>query len=165
MTLRFQLAQVNLGLPREPLDSPLLADFVAALDPINRIADDSPGFVWRLQTDDGNATAVQWASDQRLIVNMSVWESIESLSDFVYRSQHTDVMRQRRKWFEGMSLYMALWWVPAGHIPTVAEAEERVAHLAEHGPTPFAFTFRRAFPPPGPHREVAARDDDRCPGP
>jgi hypothetical protein len=162
---RFHLAQVNVALPREPLDSPLLADFVAALDPINRIADLSPGFVWRLQTDDGNATAVEWTSDRRLIVNMSVWESVEALSNFVYRSQHTDVMRQRRKWFEGMSLYLALWWIPAGHIPTVAEAEERVRHLAEHGPTAFAFSFRRPFPPPGAHRDLPARDDDRCPGP
>jgi len=161
----YQLAQINIGVPRGPVDGPLLADFVAALDPINRLADESPGFVWRLQTPEGNATALVWPADERIIINMSVWESVESLSDFVYRSAHTDVMRQRRKWFEQMSVYMALWWVPEGHIPTVAEADERIRHLTDHGPTAFAFTFRRPFPPPGARRDIIPRDEDRCPGP
>jgi hypothetical protein len=161
---RFQLAQVNIGIPRAPVDSPLLADFVAALDPINRLADGTPGFVWRLQTAEGNATAVKM-SDDRLLINMSVWDSVEALSGFVYRSDHVKVMRERRRWFEAMDLYLALWWVPAGHIPTVAEAEERLAHLAAHGPTAHAFTFRTPFPPPDATRPVAPRDDDRCPGP
>ncbi len=165
---RYQLAQVNVALPREPLDSPLLADFLAALDPINRLADESPGFVWRLQADDGNSTSVVWTPDERLIVNMSVWSSLDSLADFVYRSAHTDVMRQRRKWFETLRLMMALWWIPRDHIPTVAEAAERVTRLGEHGPTPFAFTFRRAFPPPDAPHELGGRDQDRqdrCPAP
>ncbi|HWM88294.1 MAG TPA: DUF3291 domain-containing protein [Kofleriaceae bacterium] len=162
----YHLAQINIGVPREPVDSPLLADFVAALDPINRVADQSPGFVWRLQTDDGNATAVPWTSDARVIVNMSVWESLEALSDFVYRSAHIEVMRQRRKWFEPMAeLYMVLWWVPRGHVPTVAEAEERLLHLRAHGPTATAFSFRSPFPPPGSADVIASRDEDRCPGP
>src|SRR5262249_31250326 len=163
---RYQLAQVNVAVPRAPVDSPLLADFVAALDPINRLADGSPGFVWRLQTAEGNATAVRM-SDERLLVNMSVWESVEALSDFVYRSDHVEVMRRRRKWFETMDLYLALWWIPRGHIPTVAEAEERLTHLRAHGPSAYTFTFRQPFPPPDATHAAAPppRDDDRCPGP
>ncbi len=161
---RFQLAQVNVGVPRGTIDSPVMAEFVAALDPINRIADGSPGFVWRLQTAEGNATAFRM-SDDRLLINMSVWESLEALADFVYRSGHVEVMRQRRKWFETMDVYLALWWVPRGHIPSVAEAEERLDHLRAHGPSPHAFTFRQAFPPPDAPHAIAPRDGDRCPGP
>jgi hypothetical protein len=105
----------------------------------------SPGFVWRLQTDEGNATSICAFDDERLIVNMSVSESIDSLAAFVYRSGHVDVMRRRREWFERIRVFAALWWVQAGQIPTVAEAEERLGHLREHGPTPFAFTFKRRF--------------------
>ena len=130
---------------RAPLDSPLMADFVAALDPINALADDAPGFVWRLATEDGNATAIRAFDDDALIVNMSVWESIEQLAAFVYRSGHLDVMRRRREWFEHVRLHMALWWVPQGEIPTLAQAQERVAHLDARGPTPFAFTFKAQF--------------------
>lgn len=165
MTTQHHLAQVNIALPREPIDSPLLADFVAALDPINRIAEQSPGFVWRLKTEEGDATGVGWPADDRILVNMSVWESLEALGDYVYRSGHVEIMRQRRKWFEAMELYMALWWIPRGHLPTVGEADERLRHLVEHGPTPLAFSFRQSFPPPGARRAGTDRPDDRCPGP
>jgi hypothetical protein len=142
-TDRWELAQVNIGLPRAPLESAQLAEFVAALDPINAIADSSPGFIWRLQTDDGDATAVRGFGDERLIINMSVWASLEALSDFVFRSAHVEVMRRRREWFERMATaYTALWWVPAGHRPTVAEAEERLDGLQRDGSTPHAFTFQ-----------------------
>lgn len=148
----FHLAQVNIALPREPLGSPLLADFVAQLDPINALAERSPGFVWRLQGDDGNATAIKVFDDERLIVNMSVWESLESLSAYVYSGDHAAVMRQRRVWFERMrEVFAALWWVPVGHAPTVAEAEDRLRCLRTHGPTPYAFTFRQPFPAPDQH--------------
>ena len=144
------IAQVNVSLPVEPLDTPRLADFVAALEPVNAVADVAPGFVWRLQTEDGNATAIRVLDDDRLIVNMSVWQSIEALGEFVFRSAHTDVMRRRREWFVPMRESMtALWWIPAGTTPTVADAEERLRHLREHGPTPYAFTFRSPFPSPG----------------
>jgi hypothetical protein len=123
----------------------LLAEFVALLDPINALADQSPGFVWRLQTEAGNATAIRAFDDERLLVNMSVWLSIEQLAEFVYRSGHVAVMRRRREWFERMRVYVALWWIPAGTIPTVADAELRLAHLRRHGPTPFAFTFKQRF--------------------
>jgi hypothetical protein len=121
---------------------------VALLDPINTLADRSDGFVWRLQTEDGNATAIRAFDDDRMIVNMSVWESIEQLAQFVYRSDHVSVMRRRREWFDRIRVHMALWWVPAGEVPTVAEAELRLAHLMKHGPTAYGFTFKQRFPAP-----------------
>ena len=159
----FNIAQVNIALPIEPTDSPLLAEFVAQLDPINALADRSAGFVWRLQTEDGNATAIRAFDDGRLIVNMSVWESIEQLAEFVYRSGHVAVMRRRREWFERMRLHMALWWIPTGTIPTVAEAELRLAHLRANGPTPFAFTFKQRFAAPGAESEQIIEDVLGCP--
>ncbi len=142
------LAQVNIALPREPLDSALLADFVAALDPVNAVADASPGFVWRLQTEEGDATAVKAFGDDRLVVNMSVWESVEALRAFTYGDEHVTVLRRRREWFERLGApETVLWWIPAGHIPTVAEAEERLETLRRDGPAPRAFTLRRAFGP------------------
>ena len=144
------LAQVNIALPREPLESQLLAEFVAALEPVNALADRSPGFVWRLQTEDGDATGIRAFGDDRLIVNMSVWQSLEALRAFVYSGDHLAVMRRRREWFERMAeAFLALWWLPVGHIPTVEEAEERLGHLQEHGPTPYAFTFRESYAPLG----------------
>jgi hypothetical protein len=143
------IAQINVSRPAEPLDSRRLADFVAALDPINALADTAPGFVWRLQTEDGNATAVRVLDDDQLIVNMSVWKSIEALGAFVFRSAHTGVMRRRREWFVPMlESTTALWWVPAGALPTVADGEQRLRRLRAHGPTPDAFTFRAPFPSP-----------------
>jgi hypothetical protein len=160
----YHVAQVNIGMPKAPTDSPLLADFMAALDRINALADESAGFVWRLQTEDGNATAIRPFEDERLMINMSVWESVDELATFVYRSAHVDVMRRRREWFDHMRLYMALWWVPAGHVPTTAEARERLDHLAEHGPTPLAFTFKVRFPPPDEDPEPVEIDDELgCP--
>ena len=149
--MAYHIAQVNVSLPREPLDSERLADFVAALDPVNAVADTVAGFVWRLQTEDGNATAVRVLGDDRLIVNLTVWESVEALGDFVFRTPaHLDVLRRRRHWFEPPAQAMtALWWVPAGERPTVADAEQRLLHLREHGPTPYAFTFRDPFAAPG----------------
>jgi hypothetical protein len=156
---RFHLAQVNIALPRAPRDTPLLAEFMALLDPINAIADRSPGFVWRLQTEDGDATAVRAFGDDRLIVNMSVWESIETWADFVYRSGHAEVMKRRREWFERVAEgYQCLWWIPAGEIPTVTQAEERLDHLRRHGPTAFAFTARARYEPRG----AQPIDDPEC---
>jgi heme-degrading monooxygenase HmoA len=157
------LAQVNIALPREPLDSPALAEFVAALEPINALADASPGFVWRLQTEEGDATGIRAFGDDRLIVNMSVWESLPALRAFVYSSGHREVLRRRREWFERLGeAVLALWWVPAATLPTIAAAEARLEHLREHGPTPYAFTFRESFPPAG--GPVPVRDDSElCP--
>jgi uncharacterized protein DUF3291 len=142
----YELAQVNIGRLLAPIDSPLLADFVADLDPVNAVADAAPGFIWRLKTEDDNATAVRIFDDPGLIVNMSVWTSVETLLEYVYSLAHRTVLRRRRTWFAPPTQAMtALWWVPAGHRPTVAEAESRLVHLREHGPTSFAFTFRDTF--------------------
>jgi hypothetical protein len=154
----FHIAQVNVGRLRAPVEAPETAEFVAALDPVNALADAAQGFVWRLQTEDGNATAIKLDNDPLYIVNMSVWVSIDALADFVYRSAHTPVMRRRREWFERASeAYLALWWVPAGHIPTVDEAMDRLQLLRQQGPTPNAFTFLAPFGPPG---DATAREVD-----
>jgi hypothetical protein len=154
------------AIPKEPPGGPVLAEFMAALDPVNAVADSSPGFVWRLQTEDGNATAIR-AFDEDTMVNMSVWESLEALRAFVYSNRaHLDIMRRRREWFENHAeAFQVLWWVPAGHVPTVAEAEERLRVLRDHGPSAEAFTFRRHFPPPAAESAGEGVDDDRwlCP--
>jgi hypothetical protein len=156
------VAQVNIGRLLAPLDAPELADFVEALDPVNALADVAPGFVWRLQTEDGDATALR-VFDEYTLVNMSVWESIDALADFVYRSHHVDVMRRRREWFERPTeAFLALWWVPAGTVPTLADAEQRLVHLRTHGPTPEAFTLRDPFPAPG-GADVETDDRWACP--
>jgi Domain of unknown function (DUF3291) len=144
----FHLAQVNVARMRGALEDPVMADFVARLDEINALADGSPGFVWRLQTDAGNATYLRPCDDERIIINMSVWESVEDLRNYVFRGGHAEVLRRRSEWFEGLETpVVALWWIPAGHAPSVDEAKKRLAHLDAHGPTPFAFTFRALFPP------------------
>ena len=161
----YRLAQCNVARLRAPLDSPVLADFVAALEPVNRLADRAPGFVWRLQTESGDATAIRDLDDDMLIVNLSVWESVDALAEFVYRSAHRDVMRRRRRWFEKMlDAYLVLWWIPAGVLPTVSDARSRFETLRRDGPSPDAFTFRSPFPPPDtgiPGRPAA--DDWFCP--
>jgi hypothetical protein len=145
----FHVAQVNVGRILGPIESPVMAEFVAKLDEINALAERSPGFVWRLKTEDGDATAIRPYDDDLIIVNMSVWESPAALHEYVYRSAHVEVMRRRREWFSRMTdAFMALWWVPAGHRPMVAEAVERLDLLRADGPTPHAFTFRQQFPPP-----------------
>ena len=157
----YHLAQCNIGRVRAPLDEPLMAGFVAGLEPINRIADSTPGFVWRLETEDGDATAIRPFDDDMLLINMSVWESIDALAEFVYRSAHRDVMRQRNQWFEKMAdAYMVLWWVPAGTIPTVNDAKDRLDLLRRDGPTADAFTFRTPFPSPAANSVSAATADD-----
>jgi hypothetical protein len=144
----WHLAQVNIALPLAPLDSEQLRDFVDLLEPINALAESAPGYVWRLQTDDGDATGVRGFGDDRLIINMSVWDSVESLSDFVFRTEHAAVMRRRREWFERFeTAYTTLWWLAAGELPTVADAELRIASLDTNGPTAYAFTFKRRFEP------------------
>jgi hypothetical protein len=151
----YVLAQVNIARLLAPLDSPALADFVVALDPVNAAADAAAGFLWRLQTEDGNATSVhafEWdqAGSAGVIVNLSVWESAEALAAFVYSDAHRQVLRRRRQWFVPMAqAYTALWWIPRGTVPATVDAEERVRHLRAHGPTPHAFTLRQHFPPPG----------------
>jgi Domain of unknown function (DUF3291) len=146
---RYHLAQYNVARLLAPLDDPRLADFVANLERINTLGDRSPGFVWRLQTDNGNSTSVRVQDDPMIIVNFTVWESTEALFEYAYHSAHVDVFRRRREWFEEPKTpYLVLWWIPAGEIPTVDEAERRLAHLRAHGPTPRAFTFKQRFAAP-----------------
>lgn len=153
------LAQLNIGLPVAPLTGPELAGFMDNLEPVNALADAAPGFVWRLQTEDGDATAIRPYDDDRMIVNLSVWTSVEALAAYVYSGQHREIMRRRREFFVPMrEAFTVLWWVPEGTVPTVAEAQERLAHLREHGPTATAFTFRSAFP--APDGAPVRRDDD-----
>jgi hypothetical protein len=140
------IAQVNIGRIKGPMDGPVMAGFVARLEEINALADGSPGFVWRLQTAEGNATDLRPYDDDRILVNMSVWESIEQLKHYVYKTAHAELLRGRQDWFEKFSgTYTALWWIPKGHVPSVDEAKERLAHLEANGPTPFAFTFQKHF--------------------
>lgn len=144
---RYCVAQVNIGRIRAELDDPIMAGFVQRLDEINALADASPGFVWRLQTNEGNATYFRPFNDERTLLNMSVWENVEALRNYVYKSEHRELLRQRHAWFEKFDgAYTALWWVPAGHIPGIDEAKRRIAHLDAHGPTQFAFTFQNLFP-------------------
>jgi Domain of unknown function (DUF3291) len=140
------IAQVNVSRALEPLDSPLLHDFMTALGPVNALADAAPGFVWRLQTEDGDATAVRVDADPRVIVNLSVWESIEALWAFVYASAHVGVMQRRRTWFERPAQsHMTMWWLPAGTTPGVEEAMARLAARRREGPTARAFDFKHPF--------------------
>ena len=158
----YHLAQLNIARFRLPLDDPAMAGFVAALDPLNAIADATEGFVWRLQTEEGNATAIHAFEDDLMLVNMSVWESVEALADFVYRSDHVRVMRRRREWAERLAeAHLCLWWIPVGSLPTVDEAKERLEHLRERGPTPYSFSFKKRFSPG--EAEVASPDDWLCP--
>lgn len=144
-----ELAQLNIGVIRAPMDSPVMAEFANNLDRINALAEASPGFVWRLQTEDGNATAIRPFEDENLLVNMSVWRDVESLKAYVYGSAHVQFMRRRREWFELMKeAYLVLWWVPKGHRPDVAEAIAKLELLKAQGPGPEAFTFAQPFPPP-----------------
>ncbi len=144
------IAQVNIGRARAPIDDPLMAGFVDRLDDINALADASPGFVWRLKTEAGDATSLQPYDDDRILINMSVWESPEHLKHYVYRTAHAEVMRQRKQWFERFGdVYMALWWIAPGHVPTIAEAKERLAYLQHHGESEFAFSFASLLAAPG----------------
>ena len=144
----YELAQLNVAVMKEPLESPSMADFVANLDRINALAESSPGFVWRLKTEEGDATALRPMGEDTL-VNVSVWKNAESLSKYVYQSAHVEIMRRRKEWFERMrEAYVVLWWVPKGHRPTPSEAIAKLELLRAHGPTRDAFTFRSAFPPP-----------------
>jgi hypothetical protein len=142
----FHLAQLNIAKMKFAMDAPELADFVARLEDINALADESPGFVWRLQTDEGDATAIDYFGPDYL-VNMSVWADVDSLYRYVYRSAHNEVMAQRKLWFDRMlEVYSVLWWIPAGTVPTIAQADERLQRLRQNGPTAEAFTFKQIFP-------------------
>jgi hypothetical protein len=146
----YELAQLNIALMKESLESPRMADFVANLDRINAVADQSAGFVWRYRTPQGT-TEERELFGEKALVNVSVWQDLESLRQYVYQSAHRDIMRRRAEWFESMSeAFLVLWWVPAGHRPSLAEARARLDLLRTKGPTADAFTFRQVFAAPNP---------------
>ena len=159
---KHELAQMNVARLRAPLDSPQLADFVGALDRINVLADRSPGFVWRLQDESGNATALHPMGED-VIVNLTVWQDAKSLQAFVYRSDHAAVMKRRREWFEKMDLYLVLWWLPRGHRPSVEEGIARLELLRGLGPSGDAFTFGKLFPAPDSGDTAPVSLDTPCP--
>jgi hypothetical protein len=161
----YNLAQCNIARLLAPLDSRQLAGFVAALEPVNRMADHAHGFVWRLQTEAGDATAIRAFEDDMLLLNMSVWGSIEALAEFTYRTAHRDVMQRRRQWFERLAdAYLVLWWIAADTRPTVTDAKARLELLRRDGPSPEAFTFRAPFPSPDARGSGdRAGDDWFCP--
>ena len=145
---RFHLAQINIARMLAPLDDPIMAEFVANLERINALADSAPGFIWRLQSETGNATSLR-PYDEMTLVNMSVWASPESLRAYTFHSAHVEIMRQRRQWFaKSDGPYTVLWWIPAGQIPTVAEGKERLEHLRTHGESAYAFSFKKLFGAP-----------------
>ncbi|MEO8613022.1 MAG: DUF3291 domain-containing protein [Chloroflexota bacterium] len=146
----YHIAEINIGRILEPLDSPMMAEFTNNLDQINALADGSPGFVWRLVGEGNDASSLRPFDDDMIIVNMSVWESVEALHTYVYKSHHTDFLRWRKEWFSKMTeSHFCMWWVRAGHEPTVREAKEHLEHLRVHGETATAFTFKTLFPAPG----------------
>ena len=144
--MEFYLAQINIAKMLAPIDSPVIDDFVANLDSINALAETSEGFVWRLKDESNNATAIKIFDDDFLIVNMSVWKNTEALFQFVYKSNHIEIFKRRKEWFEKMEeMHMAQWYVQAGYLPTVADAVERLNYLRNHGETPFSFSFKKRF--------------------
>jgi hypothetical protein len=146
--MKFHLAQLNIARMLAPIDSPVMADFVANLDRINKVAENSNGFVWRLKDDSNNATSIRIFDDDFLIVNMSVWQSVDALFQYVYQSDHIEIFKRRAEWFEKMpEMHMVLWYVPEGSFPSVADAVERLTYLRSQGETPYAFSFRKRFSP------------------
>tara|TARA_R110002110_G_scaffold406421_1_gene626433 strand:+ start:256490 stop:256996 length:507 start_codon:yes stop_codon:yes gene_type:complete len=162
MAQDWHLAQLNVGTIKYPQDDPRMSGFMNRLDEINALAETSPGFIWRLQSDSGNATDIDTGRGPLFIANMSVWATADALFDYVYKSMHREVMIQRRSWFEKpQNLYQVLWWVPAGHTPTVDEALERLDLLQEVGPNPRAFTFKSQFS----HPDADDKPDGMAPEP
>ena len=145
----FHLAHVNIARARAPLTDPLMAEFVAAAADVNARAEAAPGFVWRWVDPPGSSVGEEFFGDPLIVVNLSVWESIETLREFAYKASHLEALRRRSEWFTKMETpYLALWWVPAGHRPTILEARERLQHLTTHGDSALAFTFRAPQPAP-----------------
>jgi hypothetical protein len=147
----FELAQLNIARARAPLDEPAMDGFVSRLAEINALGEASPGFVWRLtDASGGDATGIRAYDDPLIIVNLTVWAGIDELFAFAYRTRHVELFRARHDWFVPLgSPSLVLWWVPAGHRPTIAEARERLDHLAEHGSTAHAFSLKSRFDPDG----------------
>ncbi|MBC8048060.1 MAG: DUF3291 domain-containing protein [Fimbriimonadaceae bacterium] len=147
--MNFHLAQLNVARLLQPLDHADTKEFIDGLIPVNALAESSNGFVWRLKDDAGDATAIEVFTDKMIIVNMSMWEDMETFKNFVYKTMHTEYIRNKSKWFEKHdTFYFVMWWVEAGHIPTVQEAKERLEYLQQNGDSAFAFSMKKIFPQP-----------------
>jgi Domain of unknown function (DUF3291) len=145
-----QLAQINIArMKGVNINDPIMQEFVDNLDAVNALAESSEGFVWRLKEENNNATSFNPYNDEQVIVNISVWQNVETLEEFVYKTFHTDFLKRRREWFQTFGkAYTALWWIDQGQYPTLAEAVARLDHLQTHGASPYSFDFRKKFPPP-----------------
>jgi hypothetical protein len=161
---QYRLVQLNIAKMKAPIESPSMADFVANLDRINLLAEQSPGFVWRLKDETGSAVTLRPFGED-YIVNMSVWTDVAALSNYAFKSGHVEIMRRRREWFERMTeAFAVLWWVPKSHVPSATEAKERLEHLRKFGATPHAFTFKEAFPAPDANNAAQVlTSNDACP--
>jgi hypothetical protein len=138
--MAWHIAQINVAIFRVAREDPVNADFEAALGDVNALAERSPGFVWRMTGEGEN-------DDPQITINMTMWESIEHLSAFAYRNiTHRGVMRRRKEWFIEMPAYLALWWLPAGTVPTLKEGQAKLVLIARLGPTREAFDFKTAVP-------------------
>lgn len=154
----YHVAQLNVAKMTVDIDDPIMKYFVDNLDKVNSIADDSPGFVWRLETDEGDATNLRVFEDNLMLINMSVWKSIEELQTFVYDSFHVDILKRKKEWFSKFDgMHQVLWWVQAGTIPDIEEARARLAYLQEHGESEVAFSFRQSFLPSEQHLVLPTR--------
>ena len=148
--MQYHLAEINIATFRAPIADPVNSEFVANLDRVNALAEAAPGFVWRLVGEGNNALEIRAFDNPNTAINLSVWSDLDSLTNFVYRNEgHREIMRRRREWFDRMEFYLALWWVPAGHRPTVVEGKQRLEALSRVGPSSHAFLFNRPYPPPG----------------
>jgi hypothetical protein len=156
MALSHHLAQINIARMLFPREDARMAGFFNRLDEINAMAESSPGFIWRLKDSNGNATYINAFDDESLLVNLSVWESVEALSAFTYRSAHKELISAHKQWFErSEKAYTALWWIAAGEIPMIDEAKQRLTYLQVHGPTAYAFSFKSTFAAPSSTEQAA----------
>ena len=146
---RYHVAQINIALMKAPLEDPVMTEFAAALERVNQIADQSSGFIWRLQSASGNATDIRSYPDLRMLINLSVWQSVEQLKTYVYRSLHGEFLSRRHRWFKKYpGEHFTMWWISVGHLPTVEEGKSKLEYLALHKDSPEAFTFAKPYPPP-----------------
>ncbi len=147
--IRYHLAQINIAQAKDSMESPVMAGFVERLDQINQLAEQSKGFVWRLKTEQGDATGIKAFEDERLIINLSLWQNLDSLKYYVYQSMHIELIQHRKNWFNKMnSKQLALWWIPEGSIPTIDEGKRKLQYLQNHGPSASVFTFAKPYPHP-----------------
>jgi len=146
---RYHLAQINIAQAKQAMESPIMSGFVKRLDEINLLAEKSPGFVWRLQTEEGDATGIKAYDDQQMVINLTVWQDIDSLKHYVYQSAHIELIQDRKRWFSKMeSMQLALWWVPIGHIPSIEEGKNKLDLLQSDGVSERVFTFAKPYPCP-----------------